>query len=110
MSCMVSLNARLMETQEDETELSRRKDLEEDLDVDVFTPDDSVPRRPQPIITVPASLAQADSEDTDEGRAVRMAQDVLKWVDEEPDDDTWEGFFLSLDLLDTGQSNGVNGG
>lgn len=35
-------------------------------------------------------------EDTDEAGLVRAA---AEWAAEGPDDDTWEGFYLSIDLL-----------
>ncbi|RSH86986.1 chromatin binding protein [Saitozyma podzolica] len=54
---------------EDETDFQRRMDAEEDLLIDVLTPDQSFPRAPE-----------------------------SSFADEEPDDDTWEGFYPSLDL------------
>jgi len=54
--------------------------LEEDVDIDVLSPpEDAWPRRPGPLIP---------------------ADDVLRWADAEPDGDTWEGFYMSLDLLE----------
>jgi COMPASS component SWD1 len=90
--------------QEDETELSRRKDLEEDVDIDVLAADDTFPRKPQPYL--PGKIARialestpADGvEESEEIRSVRLIMEAKEWADAEPDDDTWEGFFVSLDL------------
>ena len=80
--------------QEDETELSRRKDAEEELDIDVLSPqDDWFPRRPRP----PVITSEGEGE---EARAARSMADVARWADAEPDGDDWEGFYLSLDLLE----------
>jgi len=82
------------DTQEDETELSRRKDAEEDLDIDVLSPqDDWYPRRPQP----PVVTSDGEGE---EARAGRAMAEVARWADVEPDDDGSDGFYLGLDLLD----------
>ena len=95
--------------QEDETELSRRQNAEEDLDVDVFANDDTIPRRPQPILTLLSSVdsttnspkeAGGGLEEMEEVKSVRMMEEAKKWADEEPDDDIWERFFISLDLLE----------
>lgn len=90
--------------QEDETELSRRKDLEEDIDIDVLATDDTFPRKPQPYL--PSKIAQValDSapmdgvEESEEVRSVRLIMAAKEWADAIPDEDTWEGFFISLDL------------
>jgi hypothetical protein len=65
--------------QEDETDFQRRMDAEEDLLIDVLTPDQSFPRAP-----------------------------VSSFADEEPDDDTWEGFYPSLDLFVDGAEDEEN--
>ncbi|ORX40967.1 WD40-repeat-containing domain protein [Kockovaella imperatae] len=90
---------------EDETEVTRRQDLEEDSIIDVFTPDDSVPRRPKPIV----QSNTGESEETEEGRAARLAAQVMEWADREPDEDTWEGFFISLNLLEPINGTVTNG-
>lgn len=90
--------------QEDETELSRRKDLEEDVDIDVLAAEDTFPRKPQPYI--PSKIARIalettpaeGTEESEEIRSVRLIMEATEWADAEPDDDTWEGFFVSLDL------------
>lgn len=38
--------------------------------------------------------------DGDQARAIRAIEEVIRWADAEPDEDDWEGFYLSLDLLD----------
>jgi COMPASS component SWD1 len=89
--------------QEDETELSRRKDLEEDTDIDVLTPDEAFPRKPEPYIpAVPTISATAppEGEETEEVKAARLVGEARNWADAEQDDDNWEGFFISLDLAD----------
>ncbi|ORY31243.1 WD40-repeat-containing domain protein [Naematelia encephala] len=98
---------------EDETEVSRRKDAEEDLNIDITSPDNSFPRRPEPIVSLFQGTIQSngsiggdgggggigEQEDTLEAKAVRAAQEVKDWAEREPDDDTWDRFYLSLDLL-----------
>lgn len=110
--------------------MTRRKDMEEDTDIDIFRADDSYPRRPDPVLAIPPGMAAADEQgvETEVGRAVRLAQSVVRWVadgggprdqsagpngdgggdghghghghgDGVGDGDTWEGFYLSLDLL-----------
>lgn len=84
--------------------MSRRKDLEEDLDIDVLTPDDSYPRNAEPYIPPSGSIQQTglssaeSTEESEEVRSIRLIENALKWADEGADDDTWEGFFISLDL------------
>ncbi len=36
----------------------------------------------------------------EEARAMRAMAEVARWAEVEPDADDWEGFYLSLDLLD----------
>ena len=38
--------------------------------------------------------------ESEEAMAARSIAEVARWADVEPDDDDWEGFYLSLDLLD----------
>ena len=72
----------------------------------MLSPSDDYPRRPQPLLTLPTGLTpEAGSSDTpgvesEEVRAIRAAQTVKDWADRDPDDDAWEGFYLSLDLLE----------
>jgi COMPASS component SWD1 len=94
--------------------LTRRKDLEEDTDIDILRGDDSYPRRPQPIIALQSRTGAqeqgSDAGDTEgqvleseEGRAVRFAAEVYKWAigpeGDGADGDTWEGCYISLDLI-----------
>ncbi|KAK4689243.1 COMPASS component SWD1, partial [Tremellales sp. Uapishka_1] len=82
---------------EDETEVNKRKDAEEDLLIDVLSPqEDSFPRRPEPILAIPANMME--DEVTEEN--VRLMGLVANWSDREPDNDDWEGFYLSVDLLE----------
>ncbi|WVF68011.1 hypothetical protein IAT40_002773 [Kwoniella sp. CBS 6097] len=106
---------------EDETDLARRKDLEEDLEIDVLTIEtDAYPRPPNPLsgISVDHSinvvnldqLAESLPDDPNlaEERAAALAsaryvqalKSVREWAEREEDDDTWDGFYLSLDLLE----------
>ncbi|WVQ85970.1 hypothetical protein IAT38_008138 [Cryptococcus sp. DSM 104549] len=124
---------------EDETELSRRKDLEEDILIDVLTPqEDSFPRRPRPVLTIPPNITFEDEEQaTRMERLVSNLRDVVRWADasvggvgmngqvngnggvegEEEvgmdggaaDGDDWEGFYLSVDLLMETRSDDENG-
>ncbi|WWD20760.1 hypothetical protein CI109_105237 [Kwoniella shandongensis] len=106
---------------EDETELNRRKDLEEDLFIDVLSPqEDSYPRRPQPILSLPPNLQStgtgigtgdnANEQDRVElEKYVRSLSAVKDWADREDDEDGWEGFYLSLDLLEEVEDEDENG-
>ncbi|KAL7420869.1 chromatin binding protein [Cryptotrichosporon argae] len=132
---------------EDETDLARRKDAEEDMDVDVLTPqDDAYPRRPvalPPLPPVPArepastshsnsnssgngsgdsngngDLETAgeragepepgarhtepadDPDEPDDVRAARAMRAAVAWAEAEPDDDTWDAFYPSVDLTE----------
>ncbi|KAK8850581.1 hypothetical protein IAR55_004500 [Kwoniella newhampshirensis] len=98
---------------EDETELIRRKDLEEDLIIDVLSPqEDSYPRRPQPITSLPSTLTfnddQAEERNEIEGY-LRSLGEVTRWAIRHGDDDDWEGFYLSLDLLEEVEDEDENG-
>ncbi|OCF41248.1 compass component swd1 [Kwoniella heveanensis CBS 569] len=116
---------------EDETDLARRKDLEEDLEIDVLTIEtDAYPRLPNPLsalslsggeinldqmaASIPDSKNPASDSDLTEERAAAIAitrnvqavRAVRAWAEKEGDDDTWEGFYQSLDLLeDIGDEN-----
>lgn len=66
----------------------------------MLTPqDDWFPRRPRPPIVI------TDGE-SDEARAMHAMAEVARWADVEPDDDDWEGFYLSLDLLEEVRATG----
>lgn len=40
------------------------------------------------------------AEEEDVLTALRHSAQVRAWADEDPDDDTWEGFYLPLNLID----------
>ncbi|TYJ55224.1 hypothetical protein B9479_004054 [Cryptococcus floricola] len=106
---------------EDESELNRRKDLEEDIFIDVLTPEqDSYPRRAKPISSLPGNLVFKD--EGEQQQAERLAEaiaEVTRWADADTadyvagaentsglqegkganDGDQWEGFYPSQDLL-----------
>nr|ODN95981.1 compass component swd1 [Cryptococcus depauperatus CBS 7855] len=112
---------------EDETEANHRKDKEEDIFIDVLTPiEDSFPRRIEPILALPANLTFANDEERLEAeKLVESIVEVTAWADGETaenrangannsditesdaetiskelkDGDSWEGFYLSQDLL-----------
>ncbi|WWC65240.1 uncharacterized protein I303_107857 [Kwoniella dejecticola CBS 10117] len=85
---------------EDETDLARRKNLEEDLEIDVLNVPTDYPSAPEPIsVLPPAYLISGSEENKEEGEScIRAIQAVREWADQGPDDDTWTGFWLSLDL------------
>lgn len=86
------------EPQEDEDEVTRRKDLEEDIDIDVVAPHTDYPHRPDPLLSIPPNLADEEREVVE--KAVKAMTDVANWVqDREGDGDTWEAFFISVDML-----------
>ncbi|WWD07268.1 hypothetical protein V865_005365 [Kwoniella europaea PYCC6329] len=100
---------------EDETDLARRKNLEEDLLIDVLSPpSDSYPLPPKPIIHLPAQyLAPTVSDELrlqGEEHAKALIE-VMQWADRDPDDDDWEWFYMSLDLteeLGEDEENGLD--
>lgn len=88
--------------QEDEDELTRRKDLEEDVDIDVIAPHSDFPHRPEPVTSLPPNLGEDEKEVVD--KSVQAMKAVSHWIDGAADDgDTWEGFFISVDMLDKGE-------
>ncbi|OWZ30165.1 hypothetical protein LQV05_002841 [Cryptococcus neoformans] len=111
---------------EDETELNRRKDLEEDINIDLLTPqEDAFPRRAGPILSLPSNIIFAnDDEQLEAMRLIESISTVAKWAEREAavyedavisgdgeqeelgeasngaaDGDDWVGFYLSQDLL-----------
>ena len=44
-------------------------------------------------------MALTTDEQSEEAMAARSMAEVLRWAEVEPDGDDWEGFYLSLDLL-----------
>ena len=87
-----------MNVQEDEDELTRRKDLEEDINIDVTAPHTDYPRRPDPSIEIPPNLG--DEETAVVEKSIKAMEAVTQWVDSgSGDGDTWEGFFISVDML-----------
>ncbi|WWC92371.1 uncharacterized protein L201_007328 [Kwoniella dendrophila CBS 6074] len=84
---------------EDETDLARRKNLEEDIEIDVLTlPTDSYPLPPKPPIHLPHQYLTSEETKLESDKHIESLRKVVNWADENPDDDTWEGFWLSLDL------------
>jgi COMPASS component SWD1 len=70
----------------------------EDEDIDVLSPADDFPRRPEPALGA-AGAAEHDEED-EAARAARLVRAAAEWADAQPDNDVWEGFYLSIDLLE----------
>jgi len=65
--------------------------------IDVLLPVDDFPRRPDP---AGANDSTALEDEGEGGQHARLARAVAEWADENPDDDTWEGFYLSIDLIE----------
>jgi hypothetical protein len=60
------------------------------VDIDVLSPpEDAWPRRPKPLLP---------------------AEEAIRWAEAQPDGDDWEGFYMSLDLLEDAQDVGDGGG
>lgn len=76
--------------------MTRRKDQQEDIDIDVLSPHRDYPRRPDPLFTLPPNLAEEEREVVE--KTVNGMTEVLRWA-EGSDGDEWEGFFLSVDML-----------
>jgi hypothetical protein len=76
--------------------LTRRKDQQEDIDIDVLSPHRDYPTRPDPVSALPPNLAEEEREVVE--KTVRGMEEVLKWA-EGSDGDEWEGFFLGVDML-----------
>lgn len=83
--------------------MTRRKDLEEDVDIDVIAPHTDYPRRPDPALAVPLHLGESEKEVV--AKSVQAMRAVLEWVGgpKGDDGDTWEGFFIPVDMLDKGE-------
>lgn len=84
--------------------MTRRKDLEEDIDIDVLTPHTDYPHRPDPVPMggIPPNLSDEEREVVES--AVKAMEDVAAWVgadaaDGDGDGDDWVGFFMSVDML-----------
>jgi hypothetical protein len=90
--------------QEDEDELSRRKDQQEDIDIDVLSPYRDFPRRPDPLLVLPPNLSEEEREVVE--KSVRAMEEVMIWADEgNGDQDAWEGFFISVDMLEKSEED-----
>jgi hypothetical protein len=76
--------------------LTRRKDQQEDIDIDVLSPHRDYPTRPDPIFALPSNLAEEEREVVE--KTIRGMEEILKWA-EGSDGDEWEGFFLGVDML-----------
>lgn len=76
--------------------MTRRKDQQEDIDIDVLSPHRDYPRRPDPLLAIPSNLGDEEREVVE--KTVRGMEEVSRWV-EGGDGDEWEGFFLSVDML-----------
>ncbi|BEJ15053.1 hypothetical protein CspHIS471_0408200 [Cutaneotrichosporon sp. HIS471] len=83
---------------EDEDDAARKMNEAEDEDIDVLSPADDFPRRPEPSLGA-AGAAEHDEED-EAARAARLVRAATEWADAQPDHDSWEGFYLSIDLLE----------
>lgn len=84
--------------QEDEDELTRRKDLEEDINIDVLSPHTDYPRRPNPSAFIPPNLGDEEGELV--AKSVQSMEATTEWLkDHDGDGDSWEGFFISVDML-----------
>jgi hypothetical protein len=84
--------------EEDEDELTRRKDREEDIDIDVLTPHTDYPRRPNPMMAIPPNLSEDETEVVQ--TAVKAMDEVAAWIHGgEGDGDDWTGFYMSVDML-----------
>lgn len=80
----------------------------------MLTPDDTFPRNTEPsipptILAALTSAADADGdmvEDNEELGSASLMLSAREWADREPDDDTWEGFFISVDLVGKVEEDG----
>lgn len=71
--------------------------------IDVLTQvHDSYPVRPLPYTTLPPGYSETDDEglETEEAICVNAMKAAEEWAMAEGDDDDWEGFYLSLDLVE----------
>jgi hypothetical protein len=71
--------------------------------IDVLTQvHDSYPIRPHAITSLPPGFAEVDDQgqETEEAACVLAMRAADDWATEEPDDDDWEGFYMSLDLAE----------
>jgi COMPASS component SWD1 len=74
--------------------------LEEDMEINVLTSDDSFPRKPDPRRYLPPVPTDPEAILTEEQKAAVVVMEAARWADVDPDGDTWDGMFLSVDLLE----------
>lgn len=75
-------------------------DEAEDEFIDVLSPQDEFPRRPEPALGAGGGITPVAGEDEDdEQQAARLVLAARDWADAIPDGDDWE-FFLSIDLVE----------
>jgi COMPASS component SWD1 len=43
---------------------------------------------------------ETEEKESESARHARHVRSVIEWADAQPDDDTWEGFYLSVDLIE----------
>ena len=77
--------------------MTRRKDQQEDIDIDVLSPHRDYPRRPDQLLALPSNLAEEEREVVE--KTVGGMEQVRQWAEGE-DGDEWEGFFLGVDMLE----------
>lgn len=87
--------------------MTRRKDQQEDIDIDVLTPHRDYPRRPDPVHAIPPNLVEEERDVVE--KSVGAMEEVRRWAEGE-DGDEWEGFFMSVDMLDKGEEGEDEGG
>lgn len=76
-------------------------DEAEDEVIDVLSPQDEFPRRPEPALGAGGAITPVDGEEEDEAQqAARLVLAARDWADAMPDGDDWEEFFISIDLLE----------
>lgn len=75
----------------------------EDEDIDVLSSAQDYPRRPEPALGAAAAaegVLDVGEEEDEAARAARLVRTAAEWADAHPDDDTWEEFYLSIDLVE----------
>lgn len=90
--------------QEDEDDAARKMHEAEDEDIDVLSSAQDYPRRPEPALGAAAAADELDvgreDEEDEASRATRLVRAAAAWADEQPDVDTWDAFYLSIDLVE----------